>query len=438
VKKKKSLLKSVLPFLVVGGIIAGFYSISPKKVKIEPNELKNKLIALKTVQAGNGFEDLGPLKEILKDKQIIAMGDATYGTKESIQMKHRMFEFLVEEMGYRVLGIEADFAAVQVANDYILNGVGNAIDVSKAINSSEWYAKEIADLVEWMRKYNEDPNNKTSVKLYGFVLGGTYEDKKMVLNYLKKVDESIFKEFKEKLRNLLVLKELDIDKVNIEKLRNIFGINKKEFIEKTSKDEFEIVSQCLEIISQRIEYDIKMRASDVLGAQKLVENAIANNVKWILDYESKLGNDKIALWADNLQVNKSNGQYESMGEHLKNSFNEKYYSIAFEFYNGTFMAYPCDSKGNIVGEIKKFTLGKSIEDSISGIFEKTEIPLSFMDFKSASQEKNIKKWLSVVQKIHSSEVYDGIEEHLYRFEIPMKSYDGLIFVKESSASKELK
>lgn len=78
--KKKSLLKPLISFLV----IAAFYSLSEKKVTIETNELKSKIISLKTVQAGNGFEDLQPLIEILKDKQVIAMGDATYGTKESI------------------------------------------------------------------------------------------------------------------------------------------------------------------------------------------------------------------------------------------------------------------------------------------------------------------------------------------------------------------
>lgn len=437
-KKKKNLLKSVVPFLIVGAIIAIFYSLSEKKVKIEPSELKSKLISLKTVQAGNGFEDLEPLKETLKDKQIIAMGDAPYGTKATIKMKHRMFEFLVEEMGYRVLGVEADFGTVEVANEYILNGIGSATDSFKGADYNSWYAEESVDMVKWMREYNENPNHKTKVKLYGFDSGSPYENKKKILTYLKQVDENIFKEFEEKLRNLLVSEELNNDKVNIEALKNIFNKNKNQFAEKTSKDEFEIVTQCLEVISQKIEYNIKLRNTDVMGAQNLASNDMAKNVRWILDYESKFGNDKIVLLAHNMSINKSIGQFTSMGEHLKNSFNDKYYSIAFDFYQGTFMAYQGDTKGNVVRELKKFTLEKSREDSISGNFEKTGVPLSFIDFKLASQEKNIKKWLSVAQKIHSIQVYDGTEEHLYRNEIPIQSYDGLIFIKETSASKGIK
>ena len=343
-----------------------------------------------------------------------------------------MFEFLVEEMGYRVLGIEADFGTVQIANNYILNGVDNAIDAFKGVDFNEWYTKDTEEMVEWMRKYNGNPNHKTKVKLYGFSSGVPYENKKMVLNYLKKVDENIFKEFEGKLRNILVSKELNRDKENIANLKDIFNKNKTEYIKKTSVDEFEVVAQCLEVVSQKVEMSVKQNISDAIGAQNLDEDYMAKNVKWILDYENKFGNDKIALWAHNSKVNKSIGQYKSMGEQLKNLYNDKYYSIAFEFYKGTFMAYPSESNGF---ELKKFNLEKSKEDSFTAMFEKTGIPLSFIDFKSASEDKNVKKWLSVAQRVHSFKFYTGNEEHLYGHEVPIKAYDGLIFIKETSTSK---
>ena len=62
------------------------------------SKLKEMVYPLTTTKAGNGFEDLQPLKEILKDVNILGMGEATHGTKEFFEMKHRMFEFLVEEM----------------------------------------------------------------------------------------------------------------------------------------------------------------------------------------------------------------------------------------------------------------------------------------------------------------------------------------------------
>lgn len=98
--------KKVLVALII--VTMFFTTFTGGKVDAEGDlttRLKENLIPIKTTQAGNGFEDLMPLKEILKDKKIIGMGEATHGTCEFFQMKHRMFEFLVEEMGYRVFGI---------------------------------------------------------------------------------------------------------------------------------------------------------------------------------------------------------------------------------------------------------------------------------------------------------------------------------------------
>ena len=86
--------------------------------------LKKNIIPIKTTKAENGFEDLMPLKDILADKKIIGMGEATHGSAEFFEMKHRMFEFLVEEMGYRIFVIEDQFGDGQVVNDYILNAKG--------------------------------------------------------------------------------------------------------------------------------------------------------------------------------------------------------------------------------------------------------------------------------------------------------------------------
>ena len=58
------------------------------------------------------------------------MGEATHGTHEFFQLKHRMLEFLVERMGFTVFGIEANWPESLAVNDYVLNGNG---DPAKAL-----------------------------------------------------------------------------------------------------------------------------------------------------------------------------------------------------------------------------------------------------------------------------------------------------------------
>ena len=60
--------------------------------------LGENAIPVKSVVAGNGFDDLQPLKDILKDVRLVGLGEATHGTREFFQFKHRLLEFLAQEI----------------------------------------------------------------------------------------------------------------------------------------------------------------------------------------------------------------------------------------------------------------------------------------------------------------------------------------------------
>lgn len=121
----------------------------------EINFLKENTIDISINPNNNDFEDLSPLKTILADKKIVGMGESTHGSKEFFEMKHRMFKFLVTEMGYRLFGIEANFTECRDINDYVLNGKGNAKDAIANMYFWTWNTQEVEDMVEWMREYNK-------------------------------------------------------------------------------------------------------------------------------------------------------------------------------------------------------------------------------------------------------------------------------------------
>ncbi|MCP4659867.1 MAG: hypothetical protein GY856_31070, partial [bacterium] len=62
-------------------------------------------IPLATPEAEQGFDDLRPVRELIGDARVVGLGEATHGTREFFQLKHRMLEFLVEEMGFTVFAI---------------------------------------------------------------------------------------------------------------------------------------------------------------------------------------------------------------------------------------------------------------------------------------------------------------------------------------------
>jgi erythromycin esterase len=59
-------------------------------------------IRLTTPEAGHGFADLQPLKKVVGDARIVSLGEATHGSREFFQLKHRTLGFLVSEMGFSI------------------------------------------------------------------------------------------------------------------------------------------------------------------------------------------------------------------------------------------------------------------------------------------------------------------------------------------------
>ncbi|MGI9037473.1 MAG: amidohydrolase family protein [Gemmatimonadota bacterium] len=65
-----------------------------------PRWLASNAIRLSTVEAGSGFDDMQGLRDVVGDARIVLLGEPTHGNREVYQLKHRVFEFLVEEMGF--------------------------------------------------------------------------------------------------------------------------------------------------------------------------------------------------------------------------------------------------------------------------------------------------------------------------------------------------
>src|SRR5262249_23618574 len=64
--------------------------------------IRSHAVLLKTTEAGNGFDDLRPLRALIGQARIVSLGEATHGSREFFQMKHRMLEFLATELGFSI------------------------------------------------------------------------------------------------------------------------------------------------------------------------------------------------------------------------------------------------------------------------------------------------------------------------------------------------
>jgi erythromycin esterase len=78
---------------------------------------------LDTVEAGRGFADMQALKGVIGKTRLVSLGEATHGTREFFQLKRRMLEFLVNEMGFNIFAIEATMPESFDINEYVMTGL---------------------------------------------------------------------------------------------------------------------------------------------------------------------------------------------------------------------------------------------------------------------------------------------------------------------------
>ncbi|SEL50895.1 erythromycin esterase [Stigmatella aurantiaca] len=147
--------------------------------------MKQTVVPLKRVEAGRGLEDLAPLNRVLKDTRVVALGEATPGTWEFFQLKHRMLEFLVTELGFTVFALEEHFAEGLAFNDCVLHGRG---DPARLLSGSAWNREEVLALLQGMRRYNEDPSHTKKRKFHGVDIQFSPEAVARVKAWLSQVD----------------------------------------------------------------------------------------------------------------------------------------------------------------------------------------------------------------------------------------------------------
>jgi erythromycin esterase-like protein len=140
------------------------------QVKSDEEAVKKWLAAnairLDTVEAGHGFDDMRPLKKVVGNARIVSLGEATHGTREFFQLKHRMLEFLATEMGFTIFSIEANMPEAYRLNDYVLNGNGDPAQLIRGMYFWTWDTQEVLDMVLWMREFNK--SGKGRLQFTGF------------------------------------------------------------------------------------------------------------------------------------------------------------------------------------------------------------------------------------------------------------------------------
>jgi len=409
------------------------------------NYINQNAIALDTTNADTGYHDLLALKSVLSNRLLVGMGEATHGTHEFQATKFRMFKFLVQEMGYKLFGIEANFTECRSVNDYVLYGKGDARTAIGGTYFWTWKTKEMLQMVEWMHSYNINKPDSAKIKFYGFDMEFDRAALKSVTQKLKRFD-SVY--YFANFNAMVTLKICDTSKTRYAKFSKEKADSTKQlladikvYLDKQnanllkvfSADEIAYLKHDVRLLEQCLDFDLEINKTGyvTMNAEFLRDKFMAENVEWVLKYEGP--KSKMMIWAHNGHIEKSDMM---MGSYLKRAYKDDYYAIGFDFNKGTFRATDMTDHRGVV----QFTVGDAEKGSTSFLFSQLNIPAFFIDIENAVKTGSPAKsfFIKSIKHRSISAGYSSKWESTQYLSNPLYDcFDGLIFINDTKPTQPM-
>jgi erythromycin esterase-like protein len=131
--------------------------------------------------------------DAIGDADVVLIGEATHGTHEFYRVRADITEALIEQKGFNLVAVEADWPDAYRANRWV-RGASNDPDATAALGDFTrfprwmWRNDVVVDFLTWLRQHNQSRDPSTRVGFYGLDLYSLHTSIGAVLEYLAKVD----------------------------------------------------------------------------------------------------------------------------------------------------------------------------------------------------------------------------------------------------------
>ena len=396
-------------------------------------------IRLDTVEAGHGFADMQALKGVIGKTRLVSLGESTHGTREFFQLKHRMLEFLVNEMGFNIFAIEATMPESFDINEYVMTGKGDPVKALAGIYFWTWDTEEVLEMIQWMRRYNADPKHTRKVKFYGFDMQSATRAAKVTLSYLRRVDpqqaENAAKElgllanpYTQPQFNTLAREKKVAAAETVKSVLASFDERKQDYVKRSNADEWSLARLHAKILAQNLE----MQSGALNSRSAVRDRSMAENIRWILEHEGP--DAKLVAWAHNGHVAAQNTM---MGSHLRRMFGSEMVIFGFAFNQGGFQAIemPIPSATGL----RPFNVDPAPDGSLDATLASAGLRIAAIDLRRLPKEGEAAKWFSEPRATRSIGAGYG-ERFAANFldkQVTPQIYDAILFVEKTTAARPL-
>ena len=413
--------------------------ILPHAVWLQENAIPF-LTANPSLRPGD-YADLMPLKEIIGDARIVALGEATHGTREFFQMKHRLLEFLVTELDFNVFSIEATWPESNRIDGWVKGGPGD-LRLLSGLYFWTWNTSEVLAMIEWMRTHNMGGGQPT-VSFTGFDMQFPGMAIHNVLTFLEAVDTAGALMATDRYSCMIPYANdpsgafqndyADASnayqnqcKAALDEVFSLLESNELAYTADSSPAEFARALRSARVVIQFED----MKAERTVMARDFY---MAENAQWILEQAGPTS--KIVLWAHNGHVRNTPPW---MGSHLRAEYGDDMVIVGFDFYHGSFRAVTMSETGQYLG-LDVHTVGAPPQESYEDYFSDAKMDKLILDLRNINFNLPEAAWLSGPRALRSigAVFMPSHPEHFFYDARMPQEYDVIIYFYDTWAAQGL-
>jgi erythromycin esterase len=348
--------------------------------------MRNNSVAFTTDDPSFSDGDLEPLRAMIGNARLVAVGEATHGTREFFRMKHRLFQYLVRQRAFDQFSIEASLPEALAVDRFVQTGVGDPAALVRGMRFWTWSTEEVIDLVRWMRAWNA-AGGQPQLRFTGFDMQFPDVAMDSVVAFTSGLSESLGDSVRSSYDCLYVLKHPVsrlVSQPNYQRLDNgaqeacrtaIQGVEARftqrhgEWAAATTPERADLMARLARLVTQWEHYarDAATRTRDIY---------MAENIAW---WRSRgPGSAGMMVWAHNAHISR---RLPWMGSDLKRAFGADYVTIAQTFSAGSFNAVFQNSVGAI-GALTTHVATGSTSASVEALLDATGRDRAIFDARS--------------------------------------------------------
>ncbi|MEI7035558.1 protein-L-isoaspartate(D-aspartate) O-methyltransferase [Fulvimonas yonginensis] len=122
--------------------------------------------------------------------RVVLLGEASHGTSEFYRARAAITRRLIEQHGFTLVAVEADWPDAAVIDRYVRHRPrdSQAEPPFQRFPTWMWRNRDVARFVDWLRDYNADRADRTQAGFYGLDLYSLDRSIREVIDYLDQVD----------------------------------------------------------------------------------------------------------------------------------------------------------------------------------------------------------------------------------------------------------